>query len=182
MNTQRLASTLLTATLAGAAFIAASFAAPTEAAAQNTAVVVTDLNVRTGPGTGYPRIRTLPGGTSVQVEGCTPDNWCEIVAYRVRGWVSGNYLDGYGRPSYQAAPPPAIIIQPYPEYRRDWRHDRRYDRRHDRRKDWRKKWRRHSDDRDRDRKRRRRNTDEGKSRFNKYAPCPTGMSCETKQQ
>ena len=133
----KISSILLAATLAVPSFLVSSFVATGDAAAQESAVVVTDLNVRTGPGTGYPRISTIPGGSSVEILGCTPDNWCDVVWFQLRGWVSGDYLDWYGRPTYSAAPPPAIVIQPYPVYRPDWRPDWRHDRHRD--------WRRHGD-------------------------------------
>lgn len=60
-------------------------------AAAVPATVTTDLNVRSGPGTNYPVIGTLQGGTTVDVNGCR-GSWCRVAG----GWASGNYLDGTG--------------------------------------------------------------------------------------
>ena len=102
-------------------------------AAAEPAIVATDLNVRSGPDIHCPRIATLPAGSSVEVYGCAPNNWCDIGWYRLRGWVSGDYLNWHGRQAYRAAPPQVIIVPSYPSFRSDRHHQRRYDdrRRHD---------------------------------------------------
>ncbi len=89
--------------LAVAALLAGlAFAAPAMAASART---TGDVNVRTGPGTGYARVGTLPAGTRVDLRGCE-DNWCNVRGAGLGGWVSANYLTNYvGRP-------PAVVIQP----------------------------------------------------------------------
>ncbi|RTL89264.1 SH3 domain-containing protein, partial [Ancylobacter aquaticus] len=74
-KTLALAASLL---VGGAVFSAAS-----------AAVVTRDLNVRSGPGTNYRVIGTLPGGTRVAVGSCR-GNWCQAAG----GWVSASYLAG----------------------------------------------------------------------------------------
>ena len=45
-------------------------------------------NVRSGPGTTYDRIGTLPGGTKVQVTGRSPQkDWWRVSADGIEGWV-----------------------------------------------------------------------------------------------
>lgn len=66
------------------------------------------VNVRSGPGTNYARIATLPAGTSVDVRRCEV-NWCNILRSGLRGWVSANFLSGYSGPSYR---PPVVIVPP----------------------------------------------------------------------
>lgn len=77
-------------------------------AAAAPAVVATDLNVRSGQGTGYPVIGTMQGGSVVEVRGCG-DGWCYIPAYG--GFASARYLDAGG--AYAAAP---VYVAP-PVYR-----------------------------------------------------------------
>jgi uncharacterized protein YraI len=180
---------ILAAILAVPAMLATALIAPGKAAAQSLAVVVTDLNVRTGPGTGYPRLTTLPGGATVQVFTCTPDNWCDIAWNQVRGWVSGAYLNGYGAPVYGAAPPPAAVYPPYPAiglgiglglglgygpgyYGPGWRP---YDRRGDH-------YRPRHDHHNRPRRDPRPGPSANGSRFNPSMPCPPNSSCEFRQQ
>jgi len=63
------------------------------AALASPALVTTDLNMRTGPGTGYERITVLPNRTIVDVTGCTGNyNWCRINWRGIEGWASGRYL------------------------------------------------------------------------------------------
>lgn len=65
------------------------------------AQVSRDLNLRTGPGTNYEVIATMPGGAVVDVEGCR-DSWCRV-DYRGRaGWASARYL---GEASVRRSPP-----------------------------------------------------------------------------
>jgi len=81
--------------VAAAALVLLSLAAltPNKAAAAATAVVVTDLNMRAGPGTQYPVVRVLPGSASVVIHGCTAGiAWCDVGFGPDRGWVSANYL------------------------------------------------------------------------------------------
>ena len=74
------------------------------------AIVTTNLNLRTGPGTQYPPITTLPAGAGVDILGCTPYRWCNIAWGGLRGWVAGGYLAQAGAPYYAA--PPVYVAPP----------------------------------------------------------------------
>ncbi len=68
-----------------------------------------NVNVRSGPGTGYGVIDVLRRGEQVDVQQCR-GSWCFVERRGVDGWVSSSYLnsgrpgggwdDGYGRPPY----------------------------------------------------------------------------------
>jgi uncharacterized protein YraI len=73
-----------------AVFLAA-FCVPAAAAEAYTTDVV---NLRAGPGAGFPRVATLPAGHLVRVHGCLPEwEWCDLSFRGARGWVSGDYLE-----------------------------------------------------------------------------------------
>lgn len=55
----------------------------------NTKTVTVNLNVRTGPGMNYPKIKVLAPGTEVTVLE-TQNGWCRTAD----GWCAGNYLKG----------------------------------------------------------------------------------------
>ncbi|MGE0212931.1 MAG: SH3 domain-containing protein [Parvibaculaceae bacterium] len=77
-------------------------AAPALAAQAYTA---TDLNLRTGPGTEYDRILTIPANTGVGVLACQ-QGWCRVSAFGQIGWVSASYLAAGEDPN------PVIVLQP----------------------------------------------------------------------
>lgn len=57
------------------------------------AIVTTNLNLRTGPGTRYPTITGIPNRAGVDVRGCTRGyNWCQVAYRGVTGWASSRYL------------------------------------------------------------------------------------------
>ena len=130
---------------AGAAILAFTMA-PSMANAATPAAVVTDLNVRAGPGTQFPAVTVFPRGSRVNVIGCTSGvTWCDVSGRGVRGWVSARFLEFPHRgdrligPAYGAQVGLPIIsfqIGSYWDnhYRgRSWYRDRsRYDRRYDR--------------------------------------------------
>lgn len=75
-----------------------ALAAPATSALAQRAVVVNDLNMRTGPSTQYPVITVLRRGSPVLVHTCTRGSaWCNVSQRNATGWVSGRYLD-FGRP------------------------------------------------------------------------------------
>ena len=80
--------------------------------------VETDLNVRSGEGTGYPVIATMPAGANVDVSGCG-DGWCYVSDYD--GFASAAYLDiagiAYTSPGPVYAAPPPVAVLPAPVYR-----------------------------------------------------------------
>jgi uncharacterized protein YraI len=50
-----------------------------------------NVNVRTGPGTGYTKVDTLSRGEQVQIGQCQ-GGWCYVSHSGPDGWVSANYL------------------------------------------------------------------------------------------
>jgi len=91
-----------------AALFASSLLLPSQAFAQvatGTATVVTDLNLRVGPGPGYLVLTTIPANTAISVYGCVQDlSWCDVEWDGSRGWVYSAYLTYSGT---VAAPLPA---------------------------------------------------------------------------
>jgi len=95
------------AALALVATTATAFAAP--------AVATGNVNVRSGPGTGYARVDVLQRGQPVDVVQCR-GSWCYVEKPGPDGWVSANYLsrggrpgwsdDNWGRPPQWSPPPP----------------------------------------------------------------------------
>lgn len=73
--------------------VAAMFATASSAALAASAVTTANVNFRSGPGTGYGVIRTLPAGTAVEMMDCDESGaWCAISAGGQSGFVSGQYL------------------------------------------------------------------------------------------
>lgn len=62
------------------------------------AVATGNVNVRSGPGTGYGVITALRRGDSVEVTGCQ-GGWCYVEKRGPDGWVSANYLSARNRAS-----------------------------------------------------------------------------------
>lgn len=75
------------------------------------ATVTNDLNLRSGPGTNYRVIGTMPAGAYVDVRGCT-GNWCRVNWAGAVGYASASYLAGSGG-AYAASPvyvaPPPVV-------------------------------------------------------------------------
>ncbi len=90
-----------------------SLALSVPALAQSTARASADLPVRSGPGSGYTVIGTLPKGAQVPLVRCTRDaGWCLIDAGGTPGgWVRGSYL--VGMPAKVEASPPEFLV-PFP--------------------------------------------------------------------
>jgi uncharacterized protein YraI len=81
--------------LAAAALIGA-LAAPTIAAAQTIAYTVPGrlTNMRAGPGTDFPVVAQVLGGSVVNVYGCLSDySWCDSSVQGVRGWIATSRLE-----------------------------------------------------------------------------------------
>lgn len=98
--------------ITAAVFLLSGLLLPASALAAQ-AYVTGNVNVRSGPGTGYARLATLPAGARVNIRTCR-GNWCNISRARLRGWVSANYLDRiYAQRPHVVAP---IIVHP-PHYR-----------------------------------------------------------------
>ncbi len=81
------------------AALTALFVAPSIANAAVSGFSTANVNMRSGPSTGYPAVTVIPEGTSVTIFGCMSNvNWCDVQFYGGRGWVSGSYVQA----SYQS--------------------------------------------------------------------------------
>jgi len=81
------------ALVAGLAIFFLGAMSATSAAAATSAVTVTGVNMRAGPGTGYPAVVTLPANVPLTVYGCTADtSWCDSSWGGQRGWVAASYV------------------------------------------------------------------------------------------
>ena len=71
-----------------------------------------NVNMRSGPGTEYPVITTIPAGAPVEVMGC--QSWCQVAYGGAQGFVSGRYVStsGYGQPAPQAYYDPSAGYYP----------------------------------------------------------------------
>jgi len=87
-----------------------------------------DLNLRTGPGTQYRVIGSMPRGARVDVAGCSR-GWCEVQWGGRRGYASERFLSPAIAPrgggGFEIIVPfPGIGARPEPPPRRDWRDER----------------------------------------------------------
>ncbi|WP_331371764.1 DUF1236 domain-containing protein [Sinorhizobium chiapasense] len=58
-----------------------------------SAIAVTDLNIRAGPGPQYPTIGLVARGGAAILDGCIQgSNWCQVSVNGVRGWAYARYL------------------------------------------------------------------------------------------
>ncbi len=82
------------------AIIATALLAATSAQAAN-AITTANLNVRSGPGTSFDVLGTIPNGAPIDVIQCASNyNWCDVAWAGRRGWASSNYIafrQGYAR-------------------------------------------------------------------------------------
>lgn len=108
------------AALALLATAGSAFAAP--------AVATGNVNVRSGPGTGYARVDVLTRGQQVDVQYCR-GSWCFVEKRGPDGWVSANYLsrggwqddDDWDRPPHwNPRPPRPPHWDPYPPRPPHW--------------------------------------------------------------
>jgi uncharacterized protein YraI len=97
------------------------------------ALVVTDLQHRSGPSTSAPSYGVIRGGATIEAGPCG-GGWCQAFLNGNPGFVSQQYLDFGGPPpgGYYAAPPPppsgpGVIYAPpppvypaHPPYHRSW--------------------------------------------------------------
>ena len=124
-------------TLAGAVVGSLAFSAAQAA----PGVATGDVNMRTGPGTSYGKITTIPAGAPVEVFDCP--SWCQVAYAGREGWVSSNYIatGGEGAALYEPVPPVVVYERPPMPARTYWRHGRpwwddRYDTWYDGRSYW----------------------------------------------
>jgi uncharacterized protein YraI len=90
------------------------------AAAASAAVVAHGLNLRSGPGTGYSVISTMPAGARVYVRNCGA-HWCRVSWRGEQGYASNRYLAGNG--AYAYAPPPVYAQPPLFSFGFGWNND-----------------------------------------------------------
>ena len=81
-------------------------------------VTTASVNFRSGPGTNYSSLRTLPAGASVDIGECEGSgSWCAVTVKGQRGFVSGRYLqqsedrDAWPR-SYEVGGGRMVLFQP----------------------------------------------------------------------
>ncbi|WP_437353935.1 SH3 domain-containing protein [Neorhizobium petrolearium] len=85
--------------LMSVAALCAMFVAPSLAEAAVRGFATANVNMRSGPSTGYPAVTVIPVGTPVTIYGCMSSvNWCDVQFFGGRGWVSGTYVQA----SYQS--------------------------------------------------------------------------------
>ena len=146
-----------------AGFVAVALLASASAAMAAPGFATTNVNVRSGPGTGYGAVDTLRRGERVDVSGCR-GGWCYVEKSGPDGWVSASYLNAARSASqpvirfqFNFGSPPRFEAPHHRPSPRDWdrhhRNDRDWDRRDRDRNDW------GGRDRDRDRDRDRRDWD-----------------------
>lgn len=84
------------------------------------AYVTGNVNVRSGPGTGYGIVDTIRRGERVEIERCR-GSWCFVEKRGPDGWVSANFLERGGRPGWRDdrwdRPP---VYRPHPPRRPRW--------------------------------------------------------------
>jgi uncharacterized protein YraI len=81
------------------------------------AQVTSDLRLRSGPGTNYPVVASLPAGATVDVHDCGA-SWCRVMWGARQGFVSRVYLamggGGGAYPTYVEGPP--VVYETGPVY------------------------------------------------------------------
>ena len=85
---------------------AALMALSVQCAAAAPALAVHDVNIRQGPGTNYPIVTTIPGGSNVEVLNCYGE-WCSVTWNGQSGYAIARNLDQGGAPPGRGGPPPA---------------------------------------------------------------------------
>ena len=71
-------------------------------AAAAPALATTNVNLRQGPGTTYTVVLTIPGGSTVDVAGCSGE-WCQVAWHGQNGYVIATSIDQGGP---EGPPPP----------------------------------------------------------------------------
>ena len=75
-------------------------------AAAAPALAVNNVNLRQGPGTTYVVIMTIPGGSNVDVGGCS-GQWCQVTFQGQHGYAIATSFDQGG-----GTPPPSVAGAP----------------------------------------------------------------------
>jgi uncharacterized protein YraI len=119
-----------------AAFLAAMLLTPAAALAA-PGVVTVSVGMRAGPGTDFPMVDRIPGGSRVDIHGCLKGGaWCDVSWSDDRGWVSSQYLEYLYRNHYVYLPDyvdevdvvPFVLTSYWSSYYsgRPWYHRRAY--------------------------------------------------------
>ncbi len=100
-------------TIAASAGVLLALSAASAAAAP--ALATNNVNLRQGPGTTYTVIMTIPGGSNVDVSGCS-GQWCQVTFQGQNGYAIATSFDqgGGAPPPGAAGPPPAGYAGPPP--------------------------------------------------------------------
>jgi len=80
------------------------------------ALATNNVNLRQGPGTTYTVIMTIPGGSNVDVSGCS-GQWCQVTFQGQNGYaIASSFDQGGGAPPPPGAsgPPPPGVAGPPP--------------------------------------------------------------------
>jgi hypothetical protein len=98
-------------TIAASAGVLLTLSAASAAAAP--ALATNNVNLRQGPGTAYTVILTIPGGSNVDVSGCS-GQWCQVTFQGQNGYAIATSFDqgGGAPPPGAAGPPPAGYAGP----------------------------------------------------------------------
>jgi uncharacterized protein YraI len=91
------------------------------AASAAPATVGSAVNMRSGPGTQYEVVATIPGGATVDVAGCT-GSWCQVSFNGESGFANRSYLAMGGEPS-AAVVTPGYAYDDAPLYAGDYYDD-----------------------------------------------------------
>ena len=85
---------------------AALLALSVHGAAATPALATHEVNMRQGPGTNYPVVATIPGGSNVEVINCYGE-WCSVTWNGQSGYAVARNLDqGQGAPPDAGGQPP----------------------------------------------------------------------------
>jgi len=112
-------------TMKFALLVGAALALSAGHAAADPALATSDVNIRSGPGTQYPLVGHIPGGSTVEAVNCNA-GWCAARFGGRAGYVNQSYLDFGGdaqpappvqvRPDLGGPPPGAIPVAPPGSY------------------------------------------------------------------
>src|SRR5271154_1511115 len=82
------------------------------------ALATNNVNMRQGPGTDFPVITTIPGGSTVDITGCRGE-WCTVVWHGQSGYSIATSFDHGNGPPPGAGDPPPPGGPPPPRYAAD---------------------------------------------------------------
>ena len=95
------------------------FLASAAAAAAAPAAVTSDINVRSGPGTKYAAIGSVPAGATVNVLSCN-GAWCRIAFGNRQGFINNTYLAAADEGPVYSEGPPVVYAGPVYGYGYAW--------------------------------------------------------------